>query len=41
MNKLEEILSFNKSFVKNKEYEKYAATKYPYKKNGYILLHGY
>lgn len=28
-NNLEEILSFNKTFVENKEYEKYNTTKYP------------
>ncbi|WP_027624100.1 beta-class carbonic anhydrase [Clostridium lundense] len=32
MNRLDEILSYNKSFVENKEYEKYKATKYPDKK---------
>ena len=30
--RLEEILEFNKSFVENKEYEKYKATKKPEKK---------
>lgn len=32
MNKLQEILAFNKTFVQNKDYEKYTATKYPDKK---------
>ena len=32
MRRLEEILDFNKNFVKNKEYEKYKATKKPEKK---------
>ena len=32
MNKLNEILEYNKMFVENKEYEKYKATKYPGKK---------
>lgn len=32
MNRLEEILEHNKVFVKNKDYEFYSATKYPYKK---------
>ena len=32
MNKLDEILKFNKMFVEGKEYEKYRATKYPDKK---------
>ncbi|TCO75170.1 beta-class carbonic anhydrase [Marinisporobacter balticus] len=32
MNKLQEMLTHNQSFVKNKTYEKYKATKYPYKK---------
>lgn len=32
MNKLEEILAYNKSFVENKEYEKYKTSKYPTKK---------
>ena len=32
MNKLDEILEYNKLFVENKEYEKYEATKYPDKK---------
>ena len=32
MNKLDEILEYNKLFVENKEYEQYKATKYPGKK---------
>jgi len=32
MSQLQEILEFNKSFVQNKEYEKYKSTKYPDKK---------
>ena len=32
MNKLNEILEYNKMFVENKEYEKYKTTKYPGKK---------
>lgn len=32
MNKLQKILDYNQSFVKNKTYEKYETTKYPYKK---------
>ena len=32
MNKLNEIMEYNKRFVENKEYEKYEATKYPDKK---------
>lgn len=32
MNKLEEILKFNKSFVENKEYDKYITSKVPNKK---------
>ena len=32
MNKLDEILEYNKLFVENKEYEQYKATKYPDKK---------
>lgn len=32
MNNLEQILEYNKSFVENKEYEKYRASKYPTKK---------
>ena len=32
MNKLDEILEYNKLFVKNKKYEQYKATKYPGKK---------
>lgn len=32
MNQLQEILEFNKSFVQNKKYEKYTASKYPDKK---------
>jgi carbonic anhydrase len=32
MNKLQEILLHNKSFVENKEYEKYKTNKYPNKK---------
>lgn len=32
MNKLEEILDYNKSFVENKEYEKYSTSKNPNKK---------
>lgn len=32
MNNLEEILAFNQNFVKNKEYEKFKATKFPSKK---------
>ena len=32
MNKLDEILEYNKMFVENKEYEQYKATKYPDKK---------
>lgn len=32
MSRLEEILEFNKTFVKNKDYELYSATKFPYKK---------
>lgn len=32
MNKLQEILEYNKSFVQNKSYEKYNTSKYPYKK---------
>ena len=40
MRRLEEILEFNKSFVENKEYEKYKATKKPEKISNFIL-HGY
>ncbi|MBX9139112.1 MULTISPECIES: carbonic anhydrase [unclassified Clostridium] len=32
MNKLDEILEFNKDFVENREYEKYKSSKYPDKK---------
>ncbi|WP_037372376.1 beta-class carbonic anhydrase [Anaerovorax odorimutans] len=32
MNRIEEILEFNKSFVENKDYENYITTKYPNKK---------
>ena len=32
MNKLDEILEYNKLFVENKDYEQYKATKYPDKK---------
>ncbi|QEK11352.1 carbonic anhydrase [Crassaminicella thermophila] len=32
MNKLEEIMTYNKSFVQNESYKKYKTTKYPYKK---------
>lgn len=32
MNKLQEMLNYNQQFVKDKEYEKYIATKYPNKK---------
>ena len=32
MNRLEEILNFNKSFVENKKYEKYKNNKYPEKR---------
>jgi carbonic anhydrase len=32
MNKLSEILEFNKTFVENKEYDKYTSTKEPVKK---------
>ena len=32
MNKLDEILQYNRMFVENKEYEQYKATKYPDKK---------
>ncbi|SFC21640.1 beta-class carbonic anhydrase [Clostridium uliginosum] len=32
MSKLKEILDYNKTFVENKEYEKYKASKYPSKK---------
>ena len=32
MNKLDEILEYNKMFVENKDYEQYKATKYPDKK---------
>lgn len=32
MSRLDDILEFNKSFVENKEYEKFAASKYPSKK---------
>ena len=32
MNKLNEIMEYDKMFVENKEYEKYEATKYPDKK---------
>ncbi|WP_195988477.1 carbonic anhydrase [Clostridium sp. D53t1_180928_C8] len=32
MNKLDEILEFNRKFVENREYEKYKSSKYPDKK---------
>lgn len=32
MNKLEDILNFNKQFVENKDYEKYSTSKYPDKR---------
>lgn len=32
MNRLEEILEYNKSFVENKEYDKYITSKKPDKK---------
>ena len=32
MNKLQEILDFNRSFVENKEYDKYKTSKLPTKK---------
>ena len=41
MNKLEQILQFNKAFVENKEYDIYATSKVLKQENTCVILHGY
>lgn len=38
---IEEMLAYNREFVKNEGYKEYITNKYPDKKDCYLILYGY